>query len=198
MPIVTRQRLNAFMDSPEWTPEQESAIDDVLAGLESTLEAALFNAWITPRDAAEVAPILRSGLVATRQPVFRVTSLDGVVVDDTHPLPAAWKVSDHRLRAVQAVWFPSVLTPAADWGRSRMTGSTIGEVSVAYEGGWGADPALVLAILTKARNWARNWLENGLTVRDTDGQASAPLVEQWTPDELESLSRFRNLTAVRR
>lgn len=202
MGVVTAERLNDFMSSPEWTVEQRDAVQDVLDGLESSLESSLFGAWITPRPTAEVASILRSGLVATRQPVHTVKKVDGVVVDADHPLAAPWVVSGNRLRnlltGVSAPALAFDLSAPNMWPASRpSSGSVIGHVTVEYDGGWGADPALVLAILRKARNWARNWLEDTVRIRDADSEQAPPLLEEWTEPELKALGRYRNLTAVR-
>lgn len=202
MGVVTAKRLNDYMSSPEWTPEQVSAVEDVLAGLERELEGALFGAWITPRPTFEVAPILRSGLVATTQVVHAVTAINGTTVDGTHPLAPPWVVRDHRLRTMTPGAVP-VLTPfslsaptAWDAGRAGAT-DAVGSVSVEYEGGWGADPAIVLAILRKASNWALNWTEDSIRIRETDGTTPPPLTEEWTAEELAGLSAYRNITAVR-
>lgn len=196
MGVVTARRLNDFMSSPEWSPAQQNAVQDVLDGLEASLESSLFGAWITPRRAAEVAPILRSGLVATRQPVHALATVDGVAVDADHPLAAPWTLSNNRLRNMMA----GVSTPPLifDLTSPRPTsGSVIGQVAVEYDGGWGAEPALVLAILRKARNWARNWLEDTVRIRDADSEQAPPLLEEWTEAELKALGRYRLVTAVR-
>lgn len=203
MGVVTAKRLNDFMSSPEWTVPQQNAVQDVLDGLEGTLESLLFGAWITPRPTAEVAPILRSGLVAARQPVHAVTRIDGVAVDEDHPLAAPWTLVRHRLHNATAgvsapALSPFTLSDPLPWGSARSRDSSpIGRVTLEYLGGWGDEPAIALAILRKARNWARNWLEDTVRIRDADSEQAPPLAEEWTETELDALSVYRNLTIVR-
>lgn len=203
MGVVTPQRLNKSMGSPEWSADQIDAVTDVLNGLESNLENALFGAWITPRATAEVAPILDSGLVATRQPVHAITKIDGVVVDTEHPLAAPWTLERHRLRTASAGVSAFVLGPVTPldplpWGSARVGGtSSIGQVVLEYSGGWGDEPAIVLAILRKARNWALNWLDGSAHVRDATAEQDPMLSEIWTEAELKPLGTFRNLTMLR-
>lgn len=199
--IVTAKRLNDYMSSPEWTPEQTTAVQDVLDGLERELESALYGAWITPRRITEVAPILRSGLVATTQVVHTLHRIGDVVVDDAHPPVLPWVLRDHRLRTLSPGSPPASFTlgEAAGWGSGRAdTVDSVGRVVVDYDGGWGEDPALVLAILRKAANWANNWTEDSIRITDTDGATPPPMTEEWTADELAALGVYRNLTAVRR
>lgn len=199
MGVVSAERLNDFMSNPDWTPGQRNAVQDVLDGLESSLENHLFGAWITPRPTTEVAPILASGLVAARWPVYAVRKIDGVTVDTDHPLAAPWTLENRRLRTAAVVTtFPPVLGLSTPWGSGRVAATkSTGQVTLEYEGGWGDEPAIVLAILRKARNWARNWLEDTVSFTETEAQQPPPLAEEWTKAELDSLSRYRNITAVR-
>ncbi len=144
MTLVTPQRLNDYMNSPEWTQEQQNAVRDILAGLEGELEGHLSGAYLTPRQVFETAPILRSGMLHTRQPVFSVSQIDGVTVDEAHPLQLPWVLTEHRLRntatgqpSYGVLTLPSSLTGA--WGATR--GGRVdshGQATVLYMGGWGA------------------------------------------------------------
>lgn len=204
MTILTTGRLNRFMNSPEWTEDQKLAAEDVVAGVERTLEDALFGAYITPRLMSEVAPVLRSGLVATRQVVKSVSHIDGVAIelDADTPLAYPWTLTEHRLRRMGSP------TPALSFGVGGSTtawgGSTVpytdavGEVEVVYMGGWDDDAGLVLAMLKKSQSIMMNRFDDAIRARNMDAERSqVTFSEDWTEDELATLGTYRNLTARR-
>lgn len=200
MGIVSAKRLNNFMSNPEWTTGQTKAVEDVLAGLERTLESKLFNAYITPRVCVENAPILASGLVATRQRVQSVTVLDGTTIPDDDPLPEGWTV-DARLRlrrvgplSTLAPLPVSSYTPFAD---PSATVRSVGWVSLTYLGGWGDDPGLALAIMKKAADIVKNLHDDSLTTSGTDGSQPARVEQEWTDNEIKALGTYRNISAYR-
>lgn len=205
MAIITVPQLNRFMSSPQWTEEQQLAALDVIEGVEGKLEGALFQAYITPRAMAEVAPILRSGLVATAQPVFSVSKVDGVVVDSGHPLLSPWVHTEHRLRhlspplpAPSGYGYGFGVTPTAWGGANVPYVDAVGQVEVFYQGGWGDLPALRLAILTKSQALMLNRHDDSITARNMNAERAPYVVpEEWTEVELKPLGIFRNLTAAR-
>lgn len=201
MTILTVPRLNRYMNSPEWTEDQKLAAEDIVAGVESRLEDALFGAYITPRTMVETAPILRSGLVATRQVVHSVTVVDGVTIDEGHPLAYPWVLSEHRLRRIGAlpVSYPSFSLTPASWGGDTVPYTdAIGQVDLVYQGGWSDDPGLVLALLNKAQSIMLNRFDDSIRARNMDAErAPVTFSEEWTKDELDSLGTYRNLTARR-
>jgi hypothetical protein len=214
--IVDVKRLNKYMSSPQWTQDQQDAAADVLAGLESTLEAALHDVFITPRPRVEQAPILESGLVATRQPVAWVVAIDGVAASVTEipkgvrpgegqDLPMPWTLTEHRLRRIGSPGFGltgySTLFPPdpTAWGipAGRVNGA-VGTVTLSYLAGWGDVPALRKAILDKARAIMWNTHDDTAVMRNTDGAKPPPVPsEDWTDTELAKLDVFRNLSAWR-
>lgn len=199
MGVVNATRLNHFMSSPEWTPEQSSAAQDVLDGLESQLESRLSGAYITPRTLVEVAPVLESGQVATKQVVHSISSIGGVVIEEDDPLPTGWMLNtgEHRLYWTStAPLFPPV-SSLYPWAPSVSHVRAQGSVALIYEGGWGADPGLVLAILKKAAKVMINYHDDSIIIRDTDASKPAPVQEDWTDDEIKSLGTYRNLSAYR-
>jgi hypothetical protein len=209
--IVGVERLNKYMSSPQWTASQQDAAADVLAGLESTLESALSGAFITPRPRVEQAPVLESGLVATRQLVAWVTSLDGVATDDPEPpegaapgegqeLPGTWTLTEHRLRRIgRPAYSALTLAEPTAWGvpASRVGGAT-STVTIGYLAGWGNVPALAKAILDKARAIMWNTHDDTAVMRNTDGAKAPPVPsEDWTDAEIAKLGIYRNLSAWR-
>lgn len=202
MTILTVSRLNRYMNSPEWTEDQKLAAEDVVAGVESRLEDGLYGAYITPRTMVETAPILRSGLVATRQVVHSVTMVDGVTVDDAHPLAYPWVLSEHRLRRIgspQPLTYPPFGLAPSSWGRDTVPHTdAIGQVDLVYQGGWGDDPGVVLALLNKAQSIMLNRFDDSIRARNMDAERSQMVFsEDWTEAELKSLGTYRNLTARR-
>jgi hypothetical protein len=209
--IVDVARLNRYMSSPQWTDDQQDAAADVLAGLESTLEGALSGAFITPRPRLEQAVVLESGLVATRQPVAWIASIDDVATDvpampdDATPgegqvLPSPWTLTEHRLRRIGTPSY-STLNPSdpTAWGipAGRVGGATA-TVTVSYLAGWGDVPALAKAILDKARAIMFNTHDDTAAMRNTDAAKAPPAPkEDWTDAELAKLGIFRNLSAWR-
>jgi hypothetical protein len=202
MTILTVPRLNRFMNSPEWTEDQKLAAQDVIAGVESRLEDGLYGAYITPRTMVEVAPILRSGLVATRQVVHSVGVVDGVTVDEDHPLALPWILSEHRLRRIgspQPVSYPSFGVTPSSWGGDTVPYTdAVGQVELVYQGGWNDDPGIVLALLNKSQSIMLNRFDDSIRARNMDAERSQVVFsEEWTEDELKSLGTYRNLTARR-
>lgn len=199
--IVSAARLNRFMSSPVWTPEQWEAAIDVIEGVESSLAGQL-NTYILPVPFSETVTVLRSGQVNTSHPVSVVTKINGVVV--TGDLPTGWKLQEHRLYTAE---FPSAGLGQPftldTWGLGTQMGEVhrvdgLGPATVEYDAGWGNVPALRLAILKKARTVFRNQHDDSIVVRDLDAaQAPRPDAEEWTDVELKELDRFRNLTAWR-
>lgn len=204
MGIVNAERLNNFMSSPQWSRAQKKAAEDVLAGLERSLESRLSGAYITPRQCVEDAPILESGLVATRQVVQSVSSINGTAIAEGDPPPTGWVLDEgkHRLR-----WRPSTGSPfpplpstgvlafAAPLSVTHVR--SIGWVQLVYRGGWDNDSGLALAILQKARNIMINAHDDTVRTRGTDASAPESLNEDWTDEEIESLGTYRNLSAWR-
>lgn len=200
MPIVNAKRLNNFMSSPQWTGDQEKGVEDILAGLERTLESSLYNAFITPRPCVEDAPILKSGLVATRQRVQSITMLDGTTIPEGDPLPSGWVIDARfRLRRIGSI---PLLTPLSISSYSPFANPmdhvrSTGWVSLTYLGGWGDDPGLALAIMKKAADITRNMHDDTLTTSGTDGSQPARVPQEWTDDEIAALGTYRNLSAYR-
>jgi hypothetical protein len=211
--LVTPERLNNYMSSPQWTEEQKEAVLDILDGVEAELEGELSGAYLTPREMFEVAPILPSGLLATRQPVYSVLSVDGVDVDDTHPLQLPWVHTEHRLRHTATTGVPpGVLTlPSTSdaWGSANVPRvENAGQATVRYLGGWGPyrpisaaripTSALEFAILKKARAITNNRFDDTIGVNGTDNEnVNRPERESWTDAELKPLGIFRNIGAYR-
>lgn len=217
MTLVDSKRLNRFMNSPKWTEEQQMTVADILAGVQGELIGHLSGANLVPRKMFETAPILTSGLVATRQPVHTVLAVDGVTVDQAHPLASPWVHTEHRLRhtAINAAPTGLLTLPASSgaWGSANIGRvENAGQVTVQYLGGWGENPknevfddalidtsALVHAILKKARAVTNNRFDDRI---GTSGGAEnenvvRPERETWSKEELAPLGIFRNLGAYR-
>jgi hypothetical protein len=178
-----------------------ASAQDVLDGLESQLESSLYGTYITPRTLIEVAPILSTGQVATRQVVHSVSSIAGTVLEGDDPLPTGWilNTGEHRLywTATAPLFLPpvSILLPAPS---AVVHVRAIGSVPLIYQGGYGADPGLVLAIMKKASKIMINYHDDSIVMRGTDSSKPLPLAgEDWTDDELKPLGTYRNLAAFR-
>lgn len=218
MTVVTPAHLNHYMNSPEWTEEQKMAVGFILRGLESELSGHLSGANITPRQMHEVAPVLSSGLVATRQPVFTVLQVDGVAVDDDNPLQLPWVHTEHRLRHTRSpsTSYGLLTLPSAStaWGEANIPRvDAVGQVTVTYMGGWGINPtvegvdnpalidtsALFLAILKKAKAVTNNRFDDriGTSSGAENENVVRPERENWNKDELAALGIFRNIGAHR-
>jgi hypothetical protein len=197
--IVTPARLNRFMSSPRWTPEQWEEAAEILEGLEGLLAGCL-NTYIKPVPYSETVTILGSGQVNTSHPVAGVTKINGTTVAD--PLPIGWTIREHRLYS---------LTPPSPLMGQPFTlsscGGSLGEVgrvagvgscSVEYLAGWGNVPALRVALLKKARIVFRNQHDDSVRVNDLDAEdVPEPGEEEWTDAELKNLERFRNIVVWR-
>lgn len=207
--IVSVQRLNKYMSSPQWSQDQQDAAKDTLEGLESTLESALMT-WVTPREITEEATILASGLVATRHPVTSVSMLDDVAVTAPdegtppgfgQPLPGSFVLSEHRVRRIgRTTSYPTLtLSDPTAWGiPGGRIGGGMGVVTLTYQGGWGDVPALRFAILQKARAIMFNTHDDTAVMRNTDAAKAPPVPsEEWSDAELAKLGIFRNLSAWR-
>lgn len=203
MTILTPERLNNFMNSPMWTPEQEDAVADIIDGVEGNLEGSLSGAYITPRQMFEVAPILPSGLLATRQPVHTVQEINGVAVDEDNPLASPWVLTENRLRRTDIGLPPTGLlvlpTSSGAWGQGNIRRvENIGQATVRYMGGWGDERALVLAMLQKCAAIVNNRFNDTIAVNGTDNENTPrPQRETWSKDELTPLGIFRNIGAKR-
>lgn len=202
MAIVNAERLNRFMNSPNWSDAQYEEAEDVLAGLEGTLADAL-GTKITLEPCTERVTILGSGQVDTTWPVHSVTALNGVVIPDGGALPAGWSIDNHRLRYQD----PATGLPAPNF--SLLTGWTyasgtvgrvegVGAVTVSYMAGLGDVPSLRLLILRKGKTIMENRHEETMIARGLDAQAPPPVTpETFSTDELKPLERYRNLTGWR-
>jgi hypothetical protein len=203
MTILTLERVNDFMDGPSWTEKQKNAVRDIIDGVEGNLEGSLSGAYITPRQMFEVAPILRSGMLATRQPVASVQEIDGVVVDEDNPLASPWILTENRLRRTDVLAPPSGLlvlpsTPSA-WGQGNISSvEHVGQATVKYMGGWNNERAIVLAMLNKCAAIVRNRFDDTIVADGNDSaNAPRPQRETWSKEELAPLGIYRNLGAKR-
>jgi hypothetical protein len=167
--------------------------------VESTLADRLMTK-ITTIPYVERVAILQTGLVATRYPVYSVTSINGAPV--TGNLPAPWVIQEGYLRWTDTGAFPPVADPlfslATGWSAlgvaPRVNG--VGEVGLAYQAGWGDNDSLRLAILRKAGVIWLNRHDDSIIVRNLDSQSPPPLpTEEWTDAELAPLGIYRNLAA---
>lgn len=194
MAIVTADRFNRFLGSPHWRDDQQDEAAALLEEIEDSLADRL-DTRISPTEYAERAPVLRSGLVATRYPVTQVTELDGT--DVSTGLPDGWEIRDHYLRQLTPGYGYTAPLSTLGWGwESDPAGRTesIGSVELRYQAGLGDMPALRKAILRKASAYWANRQDETVTVRDLDAtQPPNPVPEEWTADEIENLSRYRNL-----
>jgi hypothetical protein len=196
--IVTPARLNRFMSSPHWTPEQWEEAAAVLEGLEGTLAACL-NTYIKPVPYAETVTILGSGQLNTSHPVAEATKINGTVVSD--PLPSGWALREHRLFSPPPSPLFGQPFTLSQWNSaygdtSRVEG--VGTASVEYLAGWGNVPALRIALCKKARIVFRNQHDDSVRVSDLDADdVPKPGEEEWTDAELKNLERFRNIVAWR-
>ena len=201
MGVITAEQLRGFMSSPRWTAPQVEAVELICAGVESSLEDALYSTFITPRPWVETAPVLTDGgLVDTTHPVHRVSSIDGQTIGPDDPLPTGWRLQGHQLyRSPQDSPQTSLsVTAVSRWPflpehqPTRLRYS--GHVDIAYEAGWGPTPALVLALLRKAQKLVDNRHSDTVTVRGLTAAAPPNLVpEDWTDAELKALGRYRRL-----
>lgn len=193
------------MSNPAWNEAQAADADRTLAAVEADLEAALFGARITPVRRTEAARITRDGRVDTSLPVSTILSFDGAAPPAELPadeLPRwappgyekrdgyLWQLAPGGAAAALAVgwpWIPGepvyALPPYSDL-----------VVPITYLGGWGSQPALVDAIIAKARDRLTGVHADvvrtaGLAARD----AVPAKPYHFTADELAALSRFRNL-----
>lgn len=212
--IITRQMLRDYMSSPEWTAAQEVEADRVVRAVEADLSAALYGAPITPVPRNEVVTVTREGMVASSLPIARLISVNGLAIitdpDTGLPtnLPTGYSLRDHYLWQNLAVgdtsawafgvpWFDSARRVDLDRGFGGGPYYTGYSVALAYEGGWGAEPALVAAILRKAAvrmsgQHSDTMVTSGLNAAapDTTAGRESP---NFTDDDMKSLGRFRSL-----
>jgi hypothetical protein len=193
VPIVNSDELNKYMSAPEWSPEQKDAAKMTLAGVESTLEDQLYDAPISPRPPfQELAPITPRGVVMTRYPVFQVVEIDGVTVDDDHPLAPPWSKPRGYVHRFDPAAVSSGQWPSFAGGYS-INERNLDAVVLTYLPGWGPIEALRIAILEKASLTMENMHDDTMTARGTDGQklpARTPL--RFSDLEIRALSSFRN------
>lgn len=199
MSIVTAERVNNYLSSPFWTEEQWDEAATLCTEREDDLAVRLGSRPIDSTDYSETAAVLDTGLVATTYPVLVVTEFEGATIDEDHPLPSGWTLVGHRVRADQNATIPltwssyGTLWPRPSGAASRIQGA--GQVTIAYQAGWGEVPALVNAVLRKVAAIMKNRHDDTL-VTDDAGSASGrqvpTVVEAWTDDELAGLGAFRN------
>jgi len=199
MGVITAERLRGFMSSPRWTAPQVEAAELICEAVESSLEDALFGAFISPRPWAETAPVLTDGgLVDTTHPVYRVTCIAGRVVAQDALLPAGWRLQDQRLYRLPQSTPDATATMTSGWpytlGYRPTQPMYSSHVDIGYEAGWGPRGALVLALLRKAQKLVDNRHSDTVTVRGLTTAAPPKLVpEDWTDAELKALGRYRRL-----
>jgi hypothetical protein len=136
--------------------------------------------------------------VATRQVVHKVVSIDGAALAEEDPLPDGWLLQPKQKRLYRVTSSPPTLTLSSIGLATALAHvRSIGSVNLIYEGGWGAEPSIVLAILKKAAAIMRNWHDDTVSTRGTDASRPAPAEENWTEEEIKALGRYRNLSAYR-
>lgn len=202
MSVVKAERLNDFMSNPAWSAEQELEAQRVLDEVEDSLAAALWHTKITPEPFVETCPVLRSGMVATRYPISAVLAIGGVAVAEGAPLPAGYRLFEHRLytripnRSMPIVSGPIGLRAVdAFWATGELGGSGGGSIELSYMAGWGPRPALVEAILRKAKGLFLDNHDDSMMARGTDATPPpATGAAGWTDEELAPLGIFRNLS----
>jgi hypothetical protein len=189
--IVSRTELHKYMSEPEWSPGQQETAANLLVGLEGQLEDRLFGAPISPRDpVTETAGISPRGIVMTEYPVFSVSLIAEVVVDDAHPLAAPYTIRDGYVRVDQNI---GGISDYPGWPPSR----PMAAITLTYVPGWGPKPALRQAILEKASTIMQFYHDDTMVARATDGQRLPALPPRnWTDDEVKSLGTYRNLSLV--
>ena len=204
MGVVTGKMLHRYMSEPRWTSAQEQESDRHVAAVERELEGALYGATISPVEMVESVTVSPKGRVDTSLPVLAVRSLDGVELPDG-TLPAGWVLRNHRLSVPTTPGFVAA-TVTTPWLGSIGYGSGYGAVPAAsyevpyvlrYQGGWGAEPALVEAILRKAARrmsgqHADTIVVTGLTAQPS-GSPAASESPNFTEDDLRPLGRYRAL-----
>src|SRR3954471_5984809 len=199
--IISVERLNRFMSSPNWTDAQTEAVRETIEDLESTLGSRL-NSPITPIPYAETVTILRSGQVNTSYPVASIDSINGVAIVDG-ALPGGWRLQNPRLYATEPPSFGGTPFTLDTWSLGGGYGEVgrvdgIGSVKIEYQAGWGNVPALRLALLKKASAIITNQHDDTVVVRDLDANQPPPVPkEEWTDAEMKELELFRNLVAWR-
>lgn len=206
--MVTGERLNSFLSEPEWTPDQEAEADLLCAEIEDSLAAALYHTKITPEPFTERAPVLGSGLVALRYPCHQIIRIEGVppIPPEGVPLPDPYRLFEHRLwRGIPGTGWRQPVLGSCDGSGFYATGSLLGgggggaggggDIEVSYMAGWGPQPALVKAILQKAKTIFLNNHDDTMSTRGTDAQAPPPIApEIWSEEELAALGVFRRLS----
>lgn len=197
MAIVSLEELVDNASNIEWNAQQKLHAEKILDAVESDLEGRLYRTKISPGPPRnELAPILRSGQVATRYPVYSVSKINTatVAVDRDNPTFEDWTLDEGILR------YGGLNAPPSNsylWGGGRAAHTDhIGTVALTYRPGWGKVPALWLAILKKAHAIMSNTQDDSLQVRNTDGSRLPPVVE-WTEEDLAALGVYRNLSAWR-
>lgn len=198
MSIVDAQRVNSYLSDPYWTENQWLEAAKLCEEKEDELASRLVCP-ITPTPYSESATVLDSGLVATTYPVASVISFLGEPVDEDHPLPEGWALTQHRVRATATSTPLSVglLSSTAFWQVSgsapRVQGG--GQVAIEYRAGWGEVPALVNTILRKVAAIMKNRHDDTLVTDDAGsatGKQVPTVVEEWTDNEIATLGIFRN------
>lgn len=171
--VVDGRALFRYMSEPEWTPAQHDEADRVCAALETELEAQLGGTHLTPVRRRELAAVTEPGLVATSLPVAVVHAAGGTPAADGQ-VPG-FDVRDGWLWVID----PATVTDT---------------VLVDYDGGWGAHPTLVAAILRKAEILMEGQHSDAIQKVGLDArQAPSAPPRYFTPDELAALGTFRRL-----
>jgi hypothetical protein len=198
MALVTATRLNNYMNNPTWSDDQTTEAGKICEQIEGRL-SGLLNTPLTPEPFSETAGVLQSGLVATKYPVFSVSSINGTAIADGDPLPTGWIIQDNRLRAtttsVELAGFTLGSLISSLGTHLRVDG--IGSVNVEYLAGWGPKPSLVDAILVKAKAVMTNRHDDTVTIRELDATPPPPEEEYWSEAELAPLGIYRNLAIFR-
>lgn len=195
--IVTAEQLRIRAGGRDWTPEQTEDATRILVEAEGEI-ADLLGAPISPLAArVETAPILGDGLVCPRWPVHTVTSINGAVVDEEHPLDPVWLLEEGYLASIGIAEPIGIINTTGDWRIGADYAYAAGTVQLGYRPGWGDIPAIRSMLTKVALARVLNVHDDTMVARDLQAEAPPPVREP-TPDEIrQRLGRWRWLQVTR-
>jgi len=197
--VVTVAQVNAYLSNPPWSAAQEAACAELIDRRTAEL-ARYFGVPIEPGPATtETVPVLCSGVLSTRFPVYQVLSIDEVAVTGglfgcVLPDPYHWW-DPHWLARPPALEYQACYSSrpfSLEYGIGPAPSA-----AVVYRPGWGPCADITGAIIAKVAATMLNRHDDTVTARALDEKAPPSLKEDWTDADYKALKTRRRPVGAR-
>jgi hypothetical protein len=199
MAVVTVEQVNDHLSNPPWSAAQERACAELIDKRQAELQNWLTVPIEPGAPVTETVPVLCSGVLSTRHPVYQVltlaeTAVTGGLAGCALPDPYFW-YDEHWLAVPRALEYQLGYTSrpfSLEYGIGPQPG-----VAITYLPGWGPTPDITGAIIAKVAAVMLNRHDDTVTARALDEKAPPALKEEWTDDDLKMLKRRRRPVGAR-